>query len=156
MPYTLKPLQLFTPHGSCPHAILWIKEHYYQTLRVEEIFLSTPLLAEPASIWTSRRQWNYRAPSTPSPGGTVTPALVLLAGGAASKTNTPGSGSGALIWGFKKHTDRETRGYRGSNGIRGSAPTPPPAAVGREGGREGRKEIKSAASFEIKDRSERV
>ena len=38
-----------TAHGSCPHAILRIKEHYCQTFRVQEIFLSTPRLTEPTS-----------------------------------------------------------------------------------------------------------
>ena len=31
------------------HTILWIKERYCQTFRVQEIFLSTPWLTEPAS-----------------------------------------------------------------------------------------------------------
>ena len=50
---TLKTLQLSLPMGPVPmlfHAILWIKEDYCQTLRVQEIFLLTPRLTEPASF----------------------------------------------------------------------------------------------------------
>ena len=53
---TLKPClrQLLLTMGPVPmlfHTILWIKEHYFQTLRVQEIFLLTPRLTNRASKW---------------------------------------------------------------------------------------------------------
>lgn len=63
---------------------------------------------------------------------------------------------------FQKAYRQGDQRLQGQQWHSGLSPYPTPSSggeVGREGGREGRegrKEIKSAASFEIKDRSERV